>query len=132
MNFDLSPTDRATPKVRLFGDSFAQSIVRKQNLSVMRSGVKSGEPTEVSNLTGTEPPVVRIVGWWIDPDTSSTLADRLETLLNDTTVETVELQGVNESSRYDGRYVLGDESRVRQVTSDSLTYRYDIRLTESD
>jgi hypothetical protein len=54
----------------------------------------------------------------MNPDTASTFADRLETLLNDTIADRVDLQAVNDSgdpvaSRYSGTCRLSDESRLR-------------------
>jgi len=73
----------------------------------------------------------------MNPDTASTFADRLETLLNDTIADRVDLQAVNDSgdpvaSRYSGTCRLSDESRLRQLALGRDVWRYNRRSTEAD
>lgn len=138
-NYDLSPAGDIVPVTRLHGETLAQQPERRQSRPVTRLGLRGGDPTSgaASEQTGVEPGVHRFVGWWIDPDTAETLADRLEAILNDASIDQVELQAVdadgNEvSSRYNGTYRLGGESRLTRLAPDVDVWRFDIRLTEAN
>ena len=138
-NYDLSPAGADSPVTRLHGDTLEQRPERRQSRPVTRHGLRGGDPTTgaASEQTGVEPGVYRFVGWWVDPDTAETLADRLEMILNDPLVDRVELQAVDVdgnsvSSRYNGTYRLGGESRLTRLAPGKDVWRFDIRLTEAN
>lgn len=138
-NYDLTPAGEGSPAVRIFGATLQESPKRAQTRTIARQGLLGGDPTaqQASEQTGVEPGVHRFVGWWLDPDTAPELVNRLETILNDPTTERVDLQAVDGngdpvSSRYNGSYRLGDETRLTQLAPEEETWRFDIRLTEAD
>jgi hypothetical protein len=132
-DYDLTPAGGGTT-IRLYEESL-DDIPRQQAHGVERHGtIAGGAPT--SDSTGLEPGEIRFRGHWLGADAAA-IADAFQTdILDDSTVERVDVQAVDDSgaavaSRYNGTYRIADETRVDRVVAQSdANWRYSIILIE--
>jgi len=135
-NFDLTPSGGTT--VRLYERGFRDPVPRDQDRNVPQNAVDGGSPEQGVGPVRVAPGVIQFRGVWIDDTDAETLALRLrDSLLNDPTVEDVDVQAVDSSgaavsSPYNGAYRIGGETQVRQISpSVDSVWEYRIRLIES-
>jgi len=130
MNLDITPDGDSTPKVRLYEDSM-DVTTRGQQHQVQKHAVLEGSNLPEPGDEGLQPGEIQFSGRWFGTD-ASTLADRLETILDDTSVTKVNVAAASGSSRYDGTYRLADRSETTKVLqNDDRVYRYTIILIET-
>jgi len=140
VNYDLTPEGSSTPKVRLYSDAFRYPIVRKQRNQTSELGI-SNQGTPSTEYESLKPGDILIRGDFLGADAKTLAIARLrDGIFDDESVETVDLQGVNNSGNnvsapFNGTYTLLDKSRVEQLTSIKATdginaYRYRIMLSE--
>jgi hypothetical protein len=132
-DYDLTPAGGGTT-IRLYEESLDE-IPRQQVHGVERHGTIEGAAPE-SNSTGREPGEIRLRGHWLGADAAA-IADAFRAdILDDSTVERVDVQAVDGSgtavaSRYNGTYRIADDTRVDRVVAQSdANWRYAIILIE--
>lgn len=134
-NYDITPVGSSTPLVRLYGDSM-QPVRRGQVHEAQPYAVQEGAPPG-SVTTGLEPGITVFQGIWLGADASA-LGDRLRTLLNDPTVETVTVDAVDDagtsiSSPLDGDYRIAernDATKADPADDAGVAWRYKLTLIE--
>jgi len=128
-DLDITPAGDSTPRIRLYRDSL-DATTREQPHQVQRHETQPGNPKE-SDTSGIGPADIVFRGDWLGTD-ASTLADRLESILDDDDVERVDVSGANNSTRYDGTYRLADRNvqDVQQAAQTDAVFSYELRLIE--
>lgn len=132
-NYDVTPVGSTLSPVRLYGDSM-ELVPRSQPHNSERHAVIAAGGT-ASDSAGIEPGDVLFRGTWLGSDAGA-LADRWRAILDDTSIEEVDVQAVDNSgadvtSSYNGRYRLAEEQTLEQIIpGDESAYRYQINLLE--
>jgi hypothetical protein len=126
-DLELTPAGDSSPVVTLPKDSMGE-VMRAQEHEVERHGATSGQPG--SDFAGLKPGEIRLQGEWVGTNAES-LASDYKTILNDETVDRVDVSGANSSTQYDGTYRISENARRPQPAPQTdLIYSYDIRLIE--
>jgi len=126
-DLDVTPADTSTPKIRLYRDSL-DVIKRDQPHIANRKEVVSGSPA--SDTEGIGPADIIFKGDWLGTD-ASTLADRLETILDDASIERVTVSGASNTTRYDGTYRLAERAGdTEEAPQTDTVFSYELRLIE--
>jgi len=127
-DLDITPVGESTPKVRVYRDS-VDVIPREQPHEVQRQATQVSNPS-ASDTSGINPADIVIQGDWVGSD-ASTLADRLESILDDDDVDRVDVSGANNTTRYDGEYRLAERvSNTEEAPQTDLVFSYEIGLIE--
>jgi len=126
-DLELTPADSSSPEITLPKDSMGE-VTRAQEHQIERHGATSGQPG--SDTAGLEPGEIRLQGEWVGTDAQSYASD-YKTILNNETIERVDVSGANSSTQYDGTYRISENARRPQPAPQTdLIFSYDIRLIE--
>jgi hypothetical protein len=127
-DLDITPAGQATPQVRLYKDSLDAIDLSQPHNAQPQSTIEGAAPT--ASNAGIGPVDLILRGDWVGAD-ASVLADRLESILNDQSVERVDVAGANIATRYDGTYYLAESpGNVLPAPQTDLLFSYEIRLVE--
>lgn len=127
-NLDITPDGDSTPKIRLYRDSL-DAVDLTQPHVAQRHETLPGSDSD-SDTTGIGPVDVVFRGDWVGSD-ASTLADRLESILDDDSVEKVSVSGENNTTRYDGTYRIAEQpGNVQPAPQTDNLFTYELFLIE--
>lgn len=127
-NLDITPANAASPQIRLYRDSLDAIDLRQRHSATRHETLTGSNPG--SDTDGIGPVDVIFRGDWVGSD-ASTLADRLESILDDQSVEKVDVAGQNNSTRYDGTYRLAESPGDTQpVPQTDAIFQYELRLIQ--
>lgn len=128
-NLDVTPKGESTPKLRLYRDSLDAIDLSQPHQAPSHATIEGGNPS-VAGATQIGPVDVVFRGDWVGDD-AATLADRLETILDDQSVEKVDVAGQNNTTRYDGTYRLAEQpGRAEAAPQTDAVFSYELRLIE--
>ena len=132
-----NPDEDGVIDVWLYTDSFEQPLNRSQSQEVNNPGIQAGATAEASGTDGLQAGDLDIRGRWFGAD-APTLHDRLKNgILDDPSVERVELQAYDSTDwsttnhQLNGAYYLGADCRSSEVAqSNQTSYKYRLVLIE--
>ncbi|AFH22020.1 hypothetical protein OSG_eHP14_00200 [environmental Halophage eHP-14] len=125
-DLDVTPAGSSTPKIRLYRDSLDAVDLAQPHTAQRHESIPGNSPD--STTAGIGPVDVVFRGDWVGTG-ASTLADRLETILDDQSVEKVDVAGATDSTRYDGTYRLAEQPGDTQPAPQTdAVFSYELRL----
>lgn len=125
-DLDVTPAGASTPKIRLYRDSLDAVDLTQPHDAERHETIAGADPA--SDTKGIGPVDLVLRGEWVGTD-ASTLADRLESILDDQSVERVDVAGASKSTRYDGTYRLAEQPGDAQPAPQTdLLFSYELRL----
>lgn len=127
---ELTPINTGSPAVYIYTETLSDNS-RDQSREVNRLATKSGADPRAAT-TGLNPADVSLVGAW-DGGDADVLAERLETIVNDGSIERVAIaafdrDGNSITDPREGEYRLASANTIRPEPGVGFGVRFDIQL----